>query len=99
MRKKLGIAAALIAILGSASGRHLVALAHNRDPRPVQVGRRRRSIGSQRALGRRPKTAADIEAIASAPNFPSPTLGLTPTMSASRQAPGCVCGYWRATSA
>ena len=29
-------------------------LAHNRDPRPVQVGRRRGSIGSQHALGRRP---------------------------------------------
>jgi DNA polymerase-4 len=44
---------ALIAMLGRASGRHLHALAHNRDPRPVRVGRRRRSIGSQRALGRR----------------------------------------------
>jgi DNA polymerase-4 len=54
--------AALISILGAASGRHLAALAHNRDPRPVQVGRRRRSIGSQRALGRGPKTIADIEA-------------------------------------
>ena len=39
------------------SGRHLHALAHNRDPRPVQVGRRRRSIGSQRALGRAPQFA------------------------------------------
>ena len=29
-------------MLGRASGRHLHALAHNRDPRPVQVGRRRR---------------------------------------------------------
>ena len=44
--------AALVGILGRASGRHLHALAHNRDPRPVQVGRRRRSIGTQRALGR-----------------------------------------------
>src|SRR5947207_4473884 len=44
--------AALVSILGRASGRHLHALAHNLDPRPVQVGRRRRSIGSQRALGR-----------------------------------------------
>ena len=44
---------ALVAMLGRASGRHLHALAHNRDPRPVQVGRRRGSIGSQRALGRR----------------------------------------------
>jgi DNA polymerase-4 len=43
----------LVAMLGRASGRHLHALAHNRDPRPVVVGRRRRSIGAQRALGRR----------------------------------------------
>src|SRR5205823_10905493 len=44
--------------------RHLDALAHNRDPRPVQVGRRRRSIGSQHALGRSRHTAADIDAVA-----------------------------------
>jgi len=43
----------LVQLLGRASGRHLHALAHNRDPRPVQAGGRRRSIGSQRALGRR----------------------------------------------
>ncbi len=36
------------------AGRHLHALAHNRDPRPVQARRRRGSIGSQRARGRRP---------------------------------------------
>ena len=42
----------LVATLGRASGRHLHALAHNRDPRRVRTGRRRRSIGSQRALGR-----------------------------------------------
>jgi DNA polymerase IV len=42
----------LVSILGRASGRHLHDLAHDRDPRPVEVGRRRRSIGSQRALGR-----------------------------------------------
>jgi DNA polymerase IV len=46
----------LVGLLGRASGRHLHALAHNRDPRAVQVGRRRRSMGAQRALGRRPKT-------------------------------------------
>jgi DNA polymerase IV len=56
--------AALVAMLGRASGRHLHALAHNRDPRPVQVGRRRRSIGSQRALGRSPKSADTIDAAA-----------------------------------
>ena len=53
---------ALVSMLGVASGRHLHALAHNRDPRPVVVGRRRRSMGSQHALGRRPKSADDIDA-------------------------------------
>ena len=52
----------LVYLLGRASGRHLHALAHNRDPRPVQTGRRRRSIGSQRALGRRPKSLTEIDA-------------------------------------
>ena len=47
----------LVGLLGRGSGRHLHALAHNRDPRPVLVGRRRRSIGSQRALGRSPTVA------------------------------------------
>jgi DNA polymerase-4 len=56
--------AALVAMLGGASGRHLHALAHNRDPRPVEVGRRRRSIGSQRALGRSPKSRDTIDAVA-----------------------------------
>jgi DNA polymerase-4 len=54
--------AALVAMLGAASGRHLHALAHNRDPRPVQVGRRRRSMGAQHALGRGPHARADVEA-------------------------------------
>jgi DNA polymerase-4 len=52
---------ALVSLLGRASGRHLYALAHNRDPRPVQVRRRRRSIGSQRAVGRRPMPLGEIE--------------------------------------
>jgi DNA polymerase-4 len=55
--------AVLIAMLGRASGRHLHALAHNRDPRPIQVGRRRASIGSQHALGRAPRTAGEIDAV------------------------------------
>ncbi|HTF59369.1 MAG TPA: DNA polymerase IV [Actinomycetes bacterium] len=55
--------AALVSMVGQAAGRHLHALAHNRDPRPVDVGRRRRSIGSQRALGRSPKTPADLDAV------------------------------------
>lgn len=53
---------ALVAMLGVASGRHLHALAHNRDPRPVQTGRRRRSMGSQRAIGRGPHTPAQLDA-------------------------------------
>src|ERR687891_1223938 len=55
--------AALVSLLGRASGRHLHALAHNRDPRPVQVGWRRRSIGSQRALGRRPRSHDAVDAV------------------------------------
>jgi DNA polymerase-4 len=53
---------ALVAMLGPGSGRHLHALAHNRDPRPVVVGRRRRSIGSQRALGRGVRTPEELDA-------------------------------------
>jgi DNA polymerase-4 len=53
---------ALVTMLGRGSGRHLHALAHNRDPRRVQVGRRRGSIGSQRALGRSPKSPEAIDA-------------------------------------
>jgi DNA polymerase-4 len=52
---------ALVSMLGAASGRHLHALAHNHDPRAVQVGRRRRSIGAQRALGRSPKSLDVID--------------------------------------
>jgi len=54
--------AALIALLGRASGRHLHALAHNRDRRPVQAPRRRRSVGAQRALGRSPRSLDDVDA-------------------------------------
>jgi DNA polymerase-4 len=54
---------ALVAILGRASGRHLHALAHNRDPRPVHVGRRRRSIGAQRALGRTPRSPGALDTV------------------------------------
>jgi DNA polymerase-4 len=44
---------ALVAIVGHAMGHQLNALAHNRDARRVTTGRRRGSIGSQQALGRR----------------------------------------------
>ena len=54
---------ALVAMLGRASGRHLHALAHNRDPRPVQPGRRRGSVGSQCALGRSRRAPGEVDAI------------------------------------
>ena len=53
----------LVRLLGRAAGRQLHALAHNRDPRRVRTGVRRRSIGGQRAMGRRgPKTPAALDA-------------------------------------
>jgi len=55
--------ATLVSLLGRASGRHLHALAHNRDPRRVQARRRRGSIGSQCALGWRRRTAEDVDAV------------------------------------
>lgn len=50
-------------LLGNASGAHLHALARLRDPRPVDTTRRRGSIGSQRALGRRPRTPDELDLI------------------------------------
>jgi DNA polymerase IV len=55
--------ATLVSMVGRAAGRQLHALAHNRDPRPVQERRRRRSIGSQRALGRSPRSHDDVDAV------------------------------------
>jgi DNA polymerase IV len=52
---------ALVGILGPAAGRHLHALAHNRDPRRIEVGRRRRSIGTQRALPRRARSPDTLD--------------------------------------
>ncbi len=52
----------LVSMLGVAAGRHLHALAHNLDPRSVHTGRRRGSIGSQRALGRRPTSIEELDA-------------------------------------
>lgn len=54
---------ALVSILGPASGHHLHALAHNRDVRRVQTGRRRRSMGAQRALGRSGRTPAELDTV------------------------------------
>jgi DNA polymerase-4 len=52
----------LMQMLGRASGRQLHALAHNRDPRAVRRRARRRSIGAQRALGRRGHDPAEVQA-------------------------------------
>jgi DNA polymerase-4 len=52
----------LCEIVGRAAGRHLHALAHNRDPRRVRTRARRRSMGAQRALGRGHHSAAELDA-------------------------------------
>ena len=54
---------ALVTMLGRGSGHHLHALANNRDPRRVDTGRRRRSIGSQRSFPRRALVRVECEAI------------------------------------
>jgi DNA polymerase IV len=46
--------------LGSHAGRHLRDLAHNLDPRPVDNRRRDRSMGAQRALGRKVRTRDEL---------------------------------------
>jgi len=50
-------------MLGKATGAHVHALARLRDPRPVDITRRRGSIGSQRALGTRPRSAEELDLI------------------------------------
>ena len=52
----------LVTLLGRASGRQLYALSRNHDARRVRPGRRRGSIGSQRALGRSAKTPEALDA-------------------------------------
>lgn len=52
---------ALVSMLGAGSGRHLYALAHNRDPRRVDTGKRRRSIGSQRSFPRRSARGGNLD--------------------------------------
>jgi DNA polymerase-4 len=51
----------LVAMLGLAAGHKVHALSGHRDPRRIEVGRRRGSIGSQSAIGWRPKTDDDID--------------------------------------
>src|SRR4051794_184307 len=50
-------------MLGRGVGSQLYALAHNRDRRRVQVGRRRGSIGAQCALGRSRRTPEEVDAV------------------------------------
>jgi DNA polymerase IV len=74
--------AALVSMLGQAAGRHLHALAHNRDPRRVRGGRRRRSIGAQRALGRSPRSWNALVAV---------LVGLVDRLARRLRAAGRVC--------
>ena len=53
----------LVSILGKASGRHLHALAQCRDRRRVRPSRGRRSVGSQAALGRSPRSPEAIDSM------------------------------------
>lgn len=53
-------------VVGKAAGRHLHALARLRDPRPVETGRRRRSVGAQSAIGRGRRTHEELEALLAA---------------------------------
>jgi DNA polymerase IV len=53
----------LVSILGRATGRHLYGIARNDDRRRVRAGTRRRSVGSQSALGSRRRPWAEIETV------------------------------------
>ena len=55
----------LASMVGGAMGHQLFALSHNIDRRRVVTGVRRRSVGAQRALGRRGNTmsAAEVDAV------------------------------------
>lgn len=54
---------ALTSLVGVGVGRQLHALAHNVDARRVETGKRRGSIGSQQALGRRGRSRSEIDVI------------------------------------
>ena len=73
---------ALVSILGRAAGRHIHALAHNEDRRLVRGGRRRGSIGGQRALGRGPRSAEFLDSV---------LLGLVDRLGRRLRAAGRVC--------
>jgi DNA polymerase-4 len=53
----------LIELLGRGSGRHLHALAHNRDPRRVRTRSRRRSMGAQHGFGVRSRSWEEADVV------------------------------------
>src|SRR5699024_2715985 len=53
----------LAQLVGSSAGRKLHALAHDTDPRTVQVGRCRGSVGAQHSLGRTTPTASELDVV------------------------------------
>ncbi|AKK29937.1 DNA polymerase IV [Mycobacterium sp. EPa45] len=53
----------LASMVGPAMGRQLYSLSRNIDRRRVDTGRRRRSVGAQRALGRRRITPTELDAV------------------------------------
>jgi DNA polymerase-4 len=53
----------LAMFLGSHAARHLHAIAHNRDPRRVRRGKRRRSIGTQSAFAGGGRTGSQLDAL------------------------------------
>jgi DNA polymerase-4 len=53
----------LMAAAGRHAGRYIHAIAQGRDTKPVVRRRRRRSVGSQRALGSRPRSPAEHDEI------------------------------------
>ncbi len=55
--------AELAMFLGGHAARHLHAVAHNRDPRRVRRGRRRRSIGTQSAFASGGRSSSELDAL------------------------------------
>ncbi|MDQ2621431.1 MAG: DNA polymerase IV [Actinomycetota bacterium] len=58
--------ATLAALVGASSGKRLLDLANNRDPRTVAPRERRRSIGAQSAFPRSSRTADEIQTLGAA---------------------------------
>jgi DNA polymerase-4 len=65
----------LAVILGGSAGHRLHALANNQDPRQVTKRERRRSIGAQRAISKKPRSRAELgEVVDSLVDRASPRL-------------------------